>query len=260
MTTHFITRSAIKAINWGREIQKSWCHRRKIKLLPLYYVSLALHRIDWSTVSCICSNVWSHGQTDIHSNKLRSLPCLLRGVSCVPTKMAPSRGQTAEVNITLFPLTLPERAFPLESFRVLSYRWSAASPPIRLGPRRVRALHPRGAVRQRPHHGAYHPAVCPTREIQQGRDARCLSGKVGLVYRKLEVQEKRGAQRSDPAPKRSLFICLFVCEGVLLLLCSYKVVTFQSFGKIVSLFITHKWLRTHSSHRFLHCLYLKLNR
>lgn len=42
----------------------------------------------------------------------------------------------------------------------------------RLGPRRVCALHPWGAVCQRPHHGAHHPAVRPAWEIHQGTDTK----------------------------------------------------------------------------------------
>lgn len=42
------------------------------------------------------------------------------------------------------------------------------SSSVRMGPRSVCTLHPRGAVRQRPHYGAHYPAVRPAREIHQG--------------------------------------------------------------------------------------------
>lgn len=86
-----------------------------------------------------------------------------RGVSCVRTKMVPSRGQTAEVGSPSYMTVsagLEASDFHFTPRNILKIYFPNLL--FRVGPRCVCALHPRGAVRQRPHHGAHHPAVCPS--------------------------------------------------------------------------------------------------
>lgn len=109
------------------------------------------------------------------------LSFLIRDVSCALTKMAPSRGQTVEVNywrLTFFPLffILHFPSIPPSSTSPSSYKHimcmcmctNVSCSLSRLGPCGLCALYSRGAVCQRSHHGAYRTTVRPSRQIHQG--------------------------------------------------------------------------------------------
>lgn len=154
-----LARGSVVSVNHRREQREWWVYQHT----------------TWEVFPFSC---WDHNNW----TKLGSFVSFPRGVSYAPTKMALSRGQTAEVNMGLGYNSPRVGVGPIFFFALLKANFdqktnfscsqSSFVVTIRLGSCCLCSLHTWGAVRQCPHHGTHHATVCSTWTIHEGIETR----------------------------------------------------------------------------------------